>query len=543
MHRLIFSVALAISSAAVAIPPLPAPPPPQPGATPPKLLVVISVDQFSADLFDQYRPQFTGGLARLASGTVFRNGYQSHAATETCPGHSTILTGARPTRTGIVVNDWVDQSIARADKHVYCAEDETVPGSTSASYTVSPKHLKVPTLGELMKARWPASRSVAVAGKDRASIMMGGHSPDQRWYWRRSGFTTDLVGRPVPATIAKVNAAFAATLAQPRPPLEPPALCSAKAQTYTIGNNRIVGNGRFERAAGDVSAAEDSPEFDAAVLTLAAGLMQELRLGRGVEPDLLAIGLSATDYVGHTFGTQGQEMCLQLLSLDRDLCDFFNLLDASQIDYAVALTADHGGFDIPERLPGAAWVDPQLDAEVVGKTIGTTLGLSGPVLFGGYGGDIYIDRSLEPADRKLARDAALKAYRAHPQVEAVFTREEIAATPVPTTPPDRWSLIERLRASFDAARSGDLLIVLKPKVAPYPRALGIASTHGTPWDYDRRVPILFWRPGFTGRTVEDAVETVDLMPTVARMVGLELAPGSVDGHCLEGTPAGSCPAR
>src|SRR6185369_12277372 len=94
---------------------------------PPKLLVVISVDQFSADLFDEYRPQFTAGFARLASGTVFHNGYQSHAATETCPGHSTILTGDHPSRTGIIGNVWVDQSIARPDKPVYCAEDEDVP--------------------------------------------------------------------------------------------------------------------------------------------------------------------------------------------------------------------------------------------------------------------------------------------------------------------------------------------------------------------------------------------------------------------------------
>ena len=65
---------------------------------PPKLLVVFSIDQVSADLFDEYRPQFTDGLARIASGTVFRNGYQSHAATETCPGHSTILTGDHPAR-------------------------------------------------------------------------------------------------------------------------------------------------------------------------------------------------------------------------------------------------------------------------------------------------------------------------------------------------------------------------------------------------------------------------------------------------------------
>src|SRR5256885_2812483 len=92
---------------------------------PPRLLVVISVDQFSADLFDEYRPRFTGGLARLASGTVFRNGYQSHAATETCPGHSTILTGDHPSRTGIIGNIWIDQSIGRSYKSVYCAEDET----------------------------------------------------------------------------------------------------------------------------------------------------------------------------------------------------------------------------------------------------------------------------------------------------------------------------------------------------------------------------------------------------------------------------------
>src|SRR5690242_5319716 len=99
--------------------------------TPPKLLVVISVDQFSANLFDEYRPQWTGGFARLASGTVFRNGYESHAATETCPGHSTILTGDHPARTGIIGNVWIDQSVARADKAVYCAEDETAPGTSS----------------------------------------------------------------------------------------------------------------------------------------------------------------------------------------------------------------------------------------------------------------------------------------------------------------------------------------------------------------------------------------------------------------------------
>jgi hypothetical protein len=111
---------------------------------PPRLIVAIAVDQFSTDLFSEYRGIFTAGLKRLASGAVFPAGYQSHAATETCPGHATILTGARPGRAGIIANNWFDQSLTRADKKVYCAEDPTVPGSSSDRYTVSAYHLRVP---------------------------------------------------------------------------------------------------------------------------------------------------------------------------------------------------------------------------------------------------------------------------------------------------------------------------------------------------------------------------------------------------------------
>jgi len=159
----------------------------------PKLILAISVDQFSADLFDEYRGQFTGGFRRLIDGgTVFHNGYQSHAATETCPGHSTIMTSRRPGSNGIVANAWVDWAAPRADKTVYCAEDESAPGSTSTNYTVSVKHLNATTFGDRLKAVSPASRNVAVAGKDRAAIMMGGHNLDQRWYRQGNAFATDL---------------------------------------------------------------------------------------------------------------------------------------------------------------------------------------------------------------------------------------------------------------------------------------------------------------------------------------------------------------
>ena len=68
---------------------------------------------------------------------------------------------------------------------------------------------------------------------------------------------------------------------------------------------------------------------------------------------------------------------------------------------------------------------------------------------------------------------------------------------------------------------------LKPEIMPIANTGGgFVSTHGSPWDYDRRVPILFWRRGHCRRTVDSPVETVDIMPTLAAMIGLPLAPAS-----------------
>ena len=542
MRKFVLAAAALFASQSSATPPLPVPP------APPKLLVVISVDQFSANLFDEYRPQWTGGLARLASGTVFRNGYQSHAATETCPGHSTLLTGDHPARTGIASNNWIDQKVGRSDVSIYCAEDESVPGTSSIAYKVSPKHLLVPTLGELMKKQWPASRTVAVSGKDRAAIMMGGHTPDQRWYWTGTKYETDLTSAPVPQAVPKVNAAVAAALAQASPGLEPTPYCQSKAREIPLeGGGKPVGAGRLARAANDQAAFRASPEFDGDTLALAAALVDEMKLGRGAAPDLLAISLSATDYVGHAYGTEGEEMCLQMTELDREIGDFLKVLDSRGISYSVALTADHGGKDVPERerlagVSGAARVNPALAPATLGKALVAKLGLSGPGLLGSWAqGDIWVDRNLRPAGRARLLKAAVAAYKADPQVAAVFTAAQIAKVPVPTGNPVNWSLIQRARASFYAPRSGDFVLFLKKDITPISDTTRTAATHGSPYDYDRRVPMLFWRPGYRGIAVERPVETTDIMPTLAATIGLPIAPDSVDGHCLADVPDTPCP--
>ena len=543
---------LLAAAAAVAVTPACAQPAVQANAAPgaPKLVVAIAIDQLSADLYDEYRPLLLGGIGRLSRGTVFRNGYQSHNATETCPGHSTIMTGSRPSRTGIIANYWFDLSQQRSDKTVYCVEDERVAGSSSTAYTVSPYHLRVPTLGELLKQVQPGSRNVAVAGKDRSAVLMAGNVADQRWYWDGKTFSTDLGRVFMPRSVTAAKTAIAQAIAQDRPALQMPAICQQKAKIVPLeGGSAPVGVHSFARKGGDIRNFRASPEFDGATLALAASLIEEMQLGRGSSTDIMSISLAGTDIVGHTYGTEGAETCLQLFSLDRDLGDFFRLLDSKGIDYTVVLTADHGGQDVPERrrlqgVPGAARVDAKLTAKDVGAAVGAQLGLKGPVLYGeGSFGDMYVDHALSPGDRAKAKAAAVAAFRAHPQVEAVFTNEQLAATPSPTSPPDQWSLIERTRASFDAERSGDFLVLLKRDVMPIADTTRYVATHGSPWDYDRRVPILFWRRGMAPSDRPEAIETADIMPTLAAGIGLAIDQSKIDGHCLENIAGIACPSR
>ncbi len=517
---------------------------------PPKLIVAISVDQFSADLFAEYRSHYTGGLARLASGVVFPAGYQSHGATETCPGHSTILTGNHPAHTGIIANNYFDLSVARSDKRVYCAEDEAVPDTSSGGgkYAASVNHLMVPTLGDLMKARDPKAQIVSVAGKDRAAIMMGGRKADELM-WLFPGGLTSYRGTTLSPVAQQASSAIAAAIGQARPAMDLPADCASHDIAIPIDKGGTVGTGRFQRDGGDFRRFMASPEADGAVLAAGAALRAARKLGEGSTTDLLILGLSATDYIGHSTGTEGAEMCIQMHALDQQLGDFFARLDATGIDYAVVLTADHGGHDLPERNRQNAWpaaerVDAALDPEAMGKAVAEKLGLPQPLLYGdGPFGDMYLSKALTLAQRKAALAELVTRYRAHRQVEAVVTGEELANHPISKRSPDVWTLMDKLRASYNAQRSGDFLVVLKPRVTPIPESgLGYVATHGSVWDYDRRVPILFWRKGLTAFEQPNAVMTVDIMPTLAALIDLPVDAAKIDGRCLDllSGPESSC---
>jgi alkaline phosphatase len=333
-----------------------------------------------------------------------------------------------------------------------------------------------------------------------------------------------------------VNASVAATVAKDEMPALPEA-CRSHSRAVAVGDKNV--GVLHERKAGDWPAFRTSLAFDHATTDIAIALIRDLRLGSNAAPDMLAIGLSATDYVGHTFGTEGAEMCAQLLGVDENVGRILAALDATHEPYFVVLTADHGGHDLPERIkihgvPDAARVDAALLPANMSKQLAAEFNLPDPVLLGvSPFGDIYLARTVPENFRARVLAAAKAHYLAHPQVAAVFTADELRRMPAPSGPVDEWSLADRFRASFDPDRSGDLLVASKPHVTPIVDVGGYVATHGSPWNYDRRVPILFYQPGISGFEQALPVETVDILPTLAALIHLPIPAAEIDGHCID----------
>ena len=545
-----------IASAMLASAAIAAPTPLSPTPVAPKLIVAISVDQYSSELFQRYRPTYSAGLKTLADGVAFPIGYQSHAATETCPGHSTILSGRHPAATGIVANAWFD---VKTGSTIYCV---AAPGSSDPNAR-GPQNMHVTTLGDWVKAAEPGARSFAVSGKDRAAITMAGKHADGVWWWFDGvGFTTSAfaghAGRAITGPADAFNVALAARWKASPPALwaQPSAACAALEQPHRFGQIDLSGhvppdiaahvedNPAFLATTDFQDNLRASPLFDATTLAFAEQVIAQQKLGHGPATDVLAVSLSANDYIGHRYGNGGAEMCVQQASLDASLGRFVDDLKALGVPVMVVLTADHGATDAAEREQehdaDASRLDSGGFVGRLNKKLEAQLALAYEPIVGDDPQQLYINVGPDEALRAKVRDATVAWLKQQPEVRNVFTRAEIeAATIAPGTTPDTLSMVQRFHESYDKDRSGDIAVAYRPRTSfGIPRGPGdVVAGHGSPWDHDRQVPILFWWPGVTPETRATPIETVDIAPTLAAIAGVRTP--EVDGRCIALSP-GTC---
>lgn len=522
---------LALLLALVAAPSLP-PPPPRP-----KLVVVITVDQLRPDYLVRYRPQLTGGLARLLrTGAVFEQAHQDHAITETAVGHAVLLSGRHPARTGIVYND-------------ASVQDSTSVLLEGSGGGASPFRFRGTVLMDWLKVADLRSRGLSVSRKDNAAILPMGRTREHV-YWNRRGpmTTSSYYACELPEWVRAFNARHIPERAAGRtwePLLSPDGYAEPDSQPWEDdGHEPSFPHVLPMETAPAIAAFLKSPWADEYLLAFALEGVRALDLAAGPAPDLLAISLSTTDYIGHTFGPHSREIHDQILRLDLALGAFldslYRLRDSG--DVLIALTADHGVPPIPEYrrvVEGrrAERIDFQPFARAMERELAARLGpASGGQPWVILEKGLLILRRAELAARGVRVDSLVALWTAEvkrsPWVWRVDTRRTLAAADTARDP-----IARRWRHLLPPDLAAELMITLKPDAqwAPYwPYSMWSPRTvtdHGSPHDHDSHVPLILYGPGIRPGSYAGRVGVVDLAPTLARLIGVPpLEP--VDGRIL-----------
>lgn len=504
---------LAVASTGVAAPPTA---PPKPGE-PPRLVLLVAVDQMRYDYLPRFADGFTGGLRRLMqNGAVYTNAHLDHYPSVTAVGHSAMLTGAPPAISGIVGNDWYDRALK---KTVTSVEDPSTTLFGGAGTGSSPHRLRVSTVADELKMAHPGTRVVGIAAKDRSAILPGGRMADLALWWdSKTGVfvTSSWYATAMPKWMADFNAK--------RP-----------ADAWLGREWRALGEGGAPGALLAKLPDKPGPEYygrlynsgfgnDLLVQAAEAALVGE-GLGTRGGTDVLTLSFSCNDAVGHDKGPHSAEVRDVTVRTDLALQKLFATIDR-RVGLArtlVVLTADHGVAPVPEqmkvwKMPGGRLSRADLEGGVdaaLEKAFGP-----GPWVEGRAGGGIYLNRTLiaeKGLDPALVERTAASAIEKAPTVWRVYTRTQLVEGRVP---PDRWS--RKLVLSFDRERSPDIEVLYQP----YWLSGTSGTTHGTTYSYDTHVPLIVMGPGVRSGRYSRPVVLNDLAPTLATLLGIETPSGA-----------------
>lgn len=497
-------------------------------AATPTLVVVITVDQLRGDMLDRYRSDMRHGFARLMRGAWFTNAFHDHAITETAPGHASLLSGRFPRGTGIMANDAgvSDRSVALIDARANEAG-------------ASPHRFLGTTLVDWLTARNPRSRALSVSRKDRGAILPVGKSRQEvYWYSANGNFTTSTYYRDtLPSWVREFNARrIAQRYAGARWELSrDPSTYREPDSVPEEGNGETVFPYRLpEDTARVTSALMATPMHDSLVALFALEGLQRTNIGRGPHTDVLAVSFSATDAVGHAYGPDSREAHENQIRLDETIGWFldslYRLRDSSTV--IVALTSDHGVQPIPAlaRRRGEARGDQGLIVSLrdIAQDFQTRMASAGidSQTFSYAGEFVYFDRQKLGNARA---DSLANAFRADalrvPGVARVDRLRDVVRADFALDP------IARRWAHQVASESGVDLVITLTRYSYWYSGYG-GATHGSPYDQDSHVPIIFYGPGTRAGRYTEFARTVDIAPTLAALLGGVRPLERIDGVVL-----------
>jgi predicted AlkP superfamily pyrophosphatase or phosphodiesterase len=488
----------------------------------PKLIVVIVIDQFRGDYLERYHDQFgdAGFRLLLDHGAYFPNCNYNYANTRTAPGHSTLFTGAYSNGHGIAANEWWDP---KKKKMVTSVEDDDTKfvGLPDAKAGASPHNLMADTLGDELKlATQGKARVFGVSLKDRGAIIPAGFAGDAAyWIDAKSGvwITSTYYRSDLPRWVQDFNSNRPAKYWDREWKNSHGELLASTAHRKAKDGSDA---GFYEVVGGTTFGNEYELEF-------AKELVVYENVGRGPATDLLAISLSPNDILGHRVGPDSPEMAQMALDLDHELADFFNFLghQVGLADVWIALSADHGVSSLPDAVKklhipaanvGASKAEEQINAAITAKFFA---GHPGPYVKLDYplawlDQDAFIASHIHERDAEVAVGEAMKQAG----LRDYYTKSELAAGEAPNTPLGRKYL-------NSYSPRGSWFVMGVPDI--YTVGPGAGTDHTSPYNYDTHVPLALYGLPFQAGTYRTNVETIDLAPTLASLLGINAPTHSV----------------
>ncbi|MCW5900399.1 MAG: alkaline phosphatase family protein [Flavobacteriales bacterium] len=519
---------------------------------PPRLIVGVVVDQMRTDHLYRYWHNFgEGGFKRLVgNGAFLRDAHFNYQPTRTGPGHASIYTGTTPTHHGIVGNNMYVRATGQGlycaqDDRARCVGDEAHPGKRS------PANLFSTTLADELE-RFTAGRSktIGVAWKDRGSILPIGRMGDAA-YWFGEGLaghwvTSDWYMDELPRWVKDFNAQGLAAkymqgswdlvlpmerYAQVLPddnPYEIPIPGTATATLPVDLAALLAANG------GDTKVLRYLPVGNRLTTDFALAALDAEAMGRDAITDLLAISYGAPDELGHLTGIRALEMEDMYIRLDRELERLLNALDKAvgPEHYTLFLTSDHGAVDVPaymKDLKGSAdYIDTKLIAQDLDISLSRRFG-QGKWVRHIVEEQIFLNDSLIAArklDRAVVQQAAADELLRNPLVAEALTASDLS----------RFNYSEQVRGNmqrgFMPLRGGDVMVAWRPgHMDPKTWARGRGTDHGSPWNYDSHVPIVFYGKGIRPGEVLRRTHITDIASTIAMIAGIPM-PDAATGHVV-----------
>jgi predicted AlkP superfamily pyrophosphatase or phosphodiesterase len=527
---------------------------------------LIAVDQFRYDYIERFGDLFVeNGIKRLMrEGASWVNANYDHTPTYTGPGHATMMTGAWPSETGIIANDWPDRESGRV---VNCVSDSNVKllGGEGTEAGSSPRRLMVSTLGdELRLATNDRSKVIGISLKDRSAILPGGRRANAAyWFSGRSGnmVSSDYYFRELPAWVTKFNASrpvdkfFGAKWDRLLPEAEylkragvdaapwekvPARINDTNAFPHVItGGAKTPGRQFYDEL-------DTTPFANELLLEFTEQALDSEGLGEDQDTDVLSISFSANDYVGHRFGPYSHEVMDVSLRVDRQIASLLDFVNkrVGLRNTAVIFTADHGVAPFLEQsnaigLDGLLVQNTEI-LRVIRTAIRERFGKKGETSDttadyiqrfaerdGFRNGQLYFNRAalkrdgIDPAEaERVAGEAGMTVVG----ISRYFTRTQLERGAIP--PGDQ--IARRILHGFYPRRSGDVLFVhdaFKQFGDPDPHH------HGSPYSYDTHVPLIIMGSGMRPGRYFEAASPADIAPTLAALLGVQ-SPSNATGRIL-----------